>query len=175
MKVFYYIIFCMCFSFQSDVILWDANIKLDWEDYQGLPPKNKGVKVAVSSVKINVKREQYYEGNVPHYIVKSFFNKKKSWTITNSEKSLLHERLHFDITEIYSRKIRCELKILEESEEKDVNVYKTTYRKLLKEHWETQKKYDEEVYFSKAKQKEWIDKVAKELEELKEYEYVGKG
>lgn len=171
MRIFFYII-CVFFNFQSETVLWNTERRLQWEDFQGVPPINRGVKVAVSSVKINVKRQQYYEGDTPDYIVKSFFDKKKSWTITNSEKSLLHERLHFDITEVYSRRIRCQLKALKEADEKDVNIYKAIYRKLLKEHGETQKRYDNEVYFSKTKQQEWVDRIAKELEELKEYEYI---
>ncbi len=171
MKTILFIILSFLATYSTDTILWDSSNELEWEDFQGTPPNNRGVKMAVSSVKIVVESNEYYEGDIPSFSVKSYFNKKKSWTVTNSKKSLLHERLHFDITEVYSRRIRCQLKALEKAKEIDVNRYKETYRKLLKEHGEVQKKYDSEVYFNKDKQQEWIDSITKQLEELKEFEY----
>ncbi len=171
MKIIFLIFYVLCYS-QSDIILWNSNKELEWSDFQASPPSDKGVKLAVSSVKIVVESNEYYEGDIPDFSIKSYFNKRKSWTVTDNKKSLLHERLHFDITEVYSRRIRCQLKALREAGERDVTIYKTTYRKLLKEHSEEQKRYDREVYFSKTKQKEWSDSISKELEELKEYEYI---
>lgn len=175
LRISLFIILSILIASVSDTILWEFDKELEWSDFQGEVPKDKGFKVAVSSVKIVVESREYYEGEIPDFIAKSIFNKKKSWTTTNSDKSLLHERLHFDITEVYSRRIRCQLKALREAGEKDVNKYKAIYRKLLKEHGEAQKRYDNEVYFSKTKQQEWVDRIAKELEELKEYEYIPEG
>lgn len=172
MRIFLIIVLCFFCNPKSDMILWTSHTQITWSDFQGVPPNEKGLKLAVSSVKIVVEGVEYYEGETPNYVVMSYFNKKRSWSVTTSEKSLLHERLHFDITEIYSRKIRRTIKNLKDEGEKDENVYKEAYRKLLKDHGEAQDRYDKEVYFNKVKQQEWVDNFHKELEELKDYEYI---
>jgi hypothetical protein len=166
MLLFFFI--SLLFSLQSESILWDSNKKLEWSDFQGKVPKDRGNKLAVTSSGIYIK-SNFYKGELPAYIVKSYFYKNESWTITKDENNLSHERLHFDITELFSRKIRYKLHLLMEEGEKDTSVYKKNYRELLEGYSKEQKKYDREVYFNKVKQQEWIEYVHKELEELKAY------
>ena len=83
-----------------------------------------------------------------------------------------HEQLHFDITELYARKIRKRFKELQDMGETDYEEYVKIYYELEKELDAFQQKYDSEVYFREQNQKEWIEKIAKELEELKEYECI---
>jgi len=157
--------------YESNLKLWDSNSKIIWSDFNGNIPENKGFKKAVTSSKISIK-SSFYEGEIPKYIIRSYFNKDKSWTITNSKEDLIHERLHFDITELYARKIRKKMDSLSKMEERDIHCYKVAYKKILKGLQDTQYQYDNESYSSNIKQQEWQSKVAKELEELKEYEYI---
>ncbi|WOD45257.1 hypothetical protein [Hwangdonia lutea] len=152
------------------LLLWNHNKKIEWSDFRGKVPNDKGLKLAVTSSEISIKAS-FYKGEIPVYIVKSYFNKNESWTSTKSIKHLIHERLHFDITELFSRRIRHKLDLLMKEGVKDVNVYKKAYRKLLDDYSNEQNKYDSEVYFNNEKQHEWIKNVHKELEELKEYKY----
>lgn len=171
-----YVIVAYCFISllipQSNLILWDSDQLIQWEDFKGIPPNDKGVKVAVSYVKIKVKRKSYLVGDLPSYSVQSYFDSERSWTVTKDTNSLIHERLHFDIAEVFARKIRCEIQTLKGQDEKDSEKYKIKYKALLERHKEMQAKYDYEVYFNEIKQEEWISRIAKELEELKEYEYI---
>lgn len=77
--------------------------------------------------------------------------------------------MHFDISEIFARKIRRELKKLQEHNERDTDKYYQVFDKLLNELNDYQNQYDSEVYFNVEKQKDWIDKVAKELKALEAF------
>ena len=49
-------------------------------------------------------------------ILKAIFSKDSSWVLKNAVKDselLQHEKLHFDITEIFARKCRKELRAIE--------------------------------------------------------------
>ena len=160
--------------FQSDIShlkLWDSNSKIEWSDFKGSIPENRGLKKAVTFTKISIKSD-FFEGDTPKYIVKSKFDKSKSWTITDSEKHLIHERLHFDITELHSRIIRKKMDSLSKMEEKNIECYKTIYKRILQKHLNAQEEYDRESYSSDTKQQYWINKITKQLEELKEFEYI---
>ncbi|MBQ4822480.1 hypothetical protein [Aquimarina sp. MMG016] len=172
MKILFLILTSLCLQTDSATLkLWDANSKVTWSDFEGDIPEDIGFMKAVTSSKISIK-SNFYEGEIPKYIVRSYFDKSKSWTITDSEEHLIHERLHFDITELYARKIRQKIDSLFKIEEKNVLCYKKMYEKILNDYEEAQFQYDNESYSDRVKQLEWQEKVAKELEELKKYEYV---
>lgn len=84
---------------------WNPNSQIEWSDFNGNVPENRNFKKAVTFSKILIESD-FFEGDTPKYTIKSQFDRSKSWTVTDSEKHLIHERLHFDITELYSRIIR---------------------------------------------------------------------
>lgn len=160
------------FAFQADdVILWSPDYELKWSDFQGKPPNNLGFKKAAANCRISIISD-YYKGELPSYEIKSLFGRQKSWSVTKNKNSLIHERLHFDITELHSRKIREEISKLNNKNELNPDCYKKAYRKILGEHKIMQEVYDKEVYFDLIKQNEWIKKIHEELEELKDYQYI---
>lgn len=157
-----------------DSILWNKDIKLKWEDFKGEPPKkeNRGLHtVAGACVGISLSIK-FPEEDTLVFLIVSVFYKNCSWTTTQNLNTLDHEQLHFDITELYARKIRKRFKELQDMGETDYEEYVKIYYELEKELDAFQQKYDSEVYFREQNQKEWIEKIAKELEELKEYECI---
>ena len=101
--------------------------------------------------------------------------KHKSWSVVRTEWGLNHEQTHFDIAELYARKIRKSLaKFIEESEECDLKGVADIYYRFIEDHWQTQFLYDEETKHSInfEKQKEWDKKIACQLEEYKDYELI---
>jgi hypothetical protein len=169
-----------CFSVKAqnsfndpNLLVWGENYKLEWSDFQGEKPNNIGLKNAEASTDITIKAN-YKKGSIPSFIVINSFVKNESWTITDSESVLKHERLHFSISELFSRKIRKKFKELCDIHEKDPEVYINLYYDLRDSERSYQKKYDSEVYFNDDKQREWIEKIAKELEELEEFKYLKK-
>ena len=98
--------------------------------------------------------------------------KSKSWTKTNDKIALQHEQLHFDIAEVYARKIRKAFDSLNIKKCKTEYIYNGIYIRLGKACEEYQDKYDSEVYFDSIQQKKWGSKVTLELERLKKYAYT---
>ena len=75
-----------------------------------------------------------------------------------------HEQLHFDITEVYARKLRQELAKTKFSKNAKAEV-KEIYRNILKELNDFQNKYDSETNFSRdtVQQLIWNKKIKKAL------------
>ena len=156
-------------SQENDDILWSKQRKLKWEDFRGAREFGKANAVASTQCDIKILNVSLLKG-LPNIKIGTFFVKEKSWTITREMWALEHEQAHFDINEIYSRKIRKEFKRLNFEEEKDIKVYQSIFYTLIKESEIRNEKFDKEVYFNLEKQNEWIANINKELEELSEYE-----
>ncbi len=105
----------------------------------------------------------------------AYFDPYKSWIRPSSPTSVIqHEQLHFDITEIYARELRKQIKILsllkmkpEEHKAKLTNLYNTVAHQLRND----QARYDVESQHSLniPMQKKWADSVAIRLNLLKVY------
>lgn len=97
---------------------------------------------------------------------KSFFNKEYSDYLLN------HEQIHFDIVELYARKMR---KRLDEKDFTKVNnavaEIKKQYEKTLAEINKEQDKYDKDTQhgINSAKQQVWNESIAQQLKELEKY------
>ena len=82
------------------------------------------------------------------YKVNAYFVRSKSWVKDSSQKLLEHERLHFDIAELYARKIRqavCEITIRKKKKDKKPKHYADTVQKLLDESNAYDIRYDKET------------------------------
>lgn len=151
-------------------IEWCGINKLTWRDFKGL--KNDSINqfiVARTSGEIKVENGVIING-IPKFDIKCYFIKDKSWTIVDDNETLVHEQLHFDIFEIYTRKIRKAYKILNNKKIKELEIYQNEYDKFINECDKYNDIYDNQVYFNDEKQMQWSIKIAKELEELKAYE-----
>ena len=152
----------------SDTIVWSGKNKLSWKDFSGVPDDPKVYVKASTASGIYMTRFGGIRNY--HYTVKSFFIKSKSWTKVKDDYNLKHEQLHFDISELFARKLRKSIDSLNKIGIKDKIVFKNKYKNVYLKMNNYQDKYDNEVYFNEIKQKEWINKIASELISLKEYE-----
>jgi hypothetical protein len=89
-------------------LLWSADRKLTWNDFQGQVPKNERL-AAMTSSDISVQfscNDGVFKPNVT-----ATFLPSGSWKQSDapSERLLAHEQLHFDITELHSRKLKAVL------------------------------------------------------------------
>jgi len=152
----------------DSIIYWEKNI-LKWTDFKGEIPDSIGYQVALSFIEF--KTNAHWEQGMPEYQIFAVFNKYKSWSTDTSVAILEHEQLHFDISELYARKIRKAMFELREKADTCVNDYMRALTILVKECNETNEKYDTETAHGiyKKKQKEWDKKIAKRLYELKHY------
>ena len=156
-------------SVQNDYkILWSSDRKLKWEDFKGAIDTTNSMVQASTFSEIEVVKS-YFENGLPKYIVESHFIKSKSWTNSRDDYVLSHEQLHFDISELFKRKIVKSFDSLSAKKIKDYKVYNNTYTNLCKKSNEYQYLYDIHVYTDSIKQKDWTRKISKELDKLKMY------
>jgi len=155
----------------TDGIIWDANTKLNWDDFQGRPLTiSKDVAVPI----INLAYKYNPVGDSIIITVQAVFHKKKSWQKKKEANLYLlsHEQGHFDLYEIYARKIRKELLKHDKYKRKNAGTYidKTVayYTNMLMKE---QDLYDNETKHSldKTMQQEWLQKISDELSALDAY------
>jgi len=115
-------------------VLWEEGVKLKWGDFLGEPPNEEEIGIMKAGTASEITLEgDFYEGDIPNFIIKSFFIYEESWTITDSNETLTHEQAHFDIAELYARKIRQRFCELQNVKELDSDIYIKEYRRLRQE------------------------------------------
>ncbi len=160
----------MAISQKTDTINWSPCYSLQWEDFEGVPDTTKKSFDAVSNPVV----KYFLSSTEDTFNIKviCFFVKSKSWArFKNNDYLLLHERGHFNIAELFARKLR-----------KAFNEYKFNYQTIrtdiqkifinnTKERAIMDSIYDKETNYSKdnKKQEEWSSKIEKELNKLKEF------
>lgn len=152
----------------SDKIIWSENRKLTWKDFQGPKRDFKSNKIAETSSNIKISY-QFSKNKITDYKVEAAFSKIKSWTKSNKSDVLAHEQLHFDITELYARKIRKSFDSLIVKRKNTVANFKSIYQKNTQNWKRSQNTYDKEVYGNSVLQKKWISAIELELEKSEKY------
>lgn len=164
--VFFCSSFC-AFSQDYDTIPWAQERKLSWKDFKGKPkPGSKTAAITASGITYSF--SSLARGNEVEvdFKVNAYFYPDHSWYNAEHCDDLIlsHEQLHFDISELYARKLRKRLNELTFS----LNIKKEVraiYKDILKELDGFQERYDWETNFSRdmEKQLEWNKKVAESL------------
>lgn len=153
----------------ADCLEWQEDKKLKWSDFKGNPKRlSRSEALTDSGMSIELKCDE----NTSEVIVKCFFDRSKSWTKDRQSAYLLaHEQLHFDITELFVRKLRKQLSKFGNNCERLNNHVEKYYNENYKEFAAYQNAYDRESEHSinKEKQAYWERKIAKELQALKPY------
>jgi hypothetical protein len=152
----------------NDQIQWNANTPLQYEDFQGAVPaeQDRGISVARTNSTIGLKYELSGVADV-RFNVTCFFSKSNSWMLDKSPYILAHEQRHFDLTEIYARKLRRDLSAMPKCVDRtscDVRI-NAIFDSVLKDHRAAQRLYDQESAHSAnhAKQAEWSRKIQQSL------------
>lgn len=158
----------------DSIIIWKKDRKINWNDFlsENSCQKQKGAGTALN---IDFYPKKFNCAQVEKIVVIAQMNKIESWVKDKSVVILNHEQTHFDIAELYARKIRKSIaEFIEKSEECDLQDIADIYYRLEAEHWQIQFLYDEETQHSVnwEKQKEWDHKIACQLEEYTDYELV---
>lgn len=158
------------FSQKSDNLILYGSRELVWSDFKGKPsPRNK-LESAITASTIKLIPKHVSEDSVV-LEVSNYFICDRSWTITDSAIILEHERGHFDISEIYARKMRkqfAESKFKLKTLDNDVQ---NIFKKYDKELSLRQDKYDLETKHSidRKRQGEWTKQIQSELKELEPF------
>jgi hypothetical protein len=153
---------------EEQFIEWSAAKKLTWNDYLATPSSLSDA-AAITSTALGI--EYHLRNNVLSYKITCRFSKTRSWGKHKTIYILQHEQGHFDITEIFARKLAREIKEYKFNPKKYQEDLTKIYKKVMEEKEEYQNQYDAETDYSrnKEKQAEWVMKIREELEQLNEY------
>ena len=153
----------------KDCIEWSQNRKLAWSDFKGRPNKiSRNEALTDSGISIGLK----CDSRASEVTIECFFDRSKSWAKNNRTDYLLaHEQLHFDITELFARKLRKQIAKLGNDCKKLNNHSEIYYNQNHKELVAYQLAYDADSNHSlnNEKQAYWEERIARELEKLKPY------
>ncbi|MEO1513903.1 MAG: hypothetical protein AAFV95_02785 [Bacteroidota bacterium] len=153
-----------------DIIYWDGDRRLSWSDFEGEPRYDyESISALTSSGIVHYKGCQ--DGKII-YKVRAYFEKKESWVKEEARTlhHLTHEQLHFDITELYARKLRKALadRDFQCGQEQEFEEFVAHFL----ENWQyDQRSFDIHTRHSLdiLRQKEWFYKIGMELSLFKEY------
>ena len=182
-NIFFFIGFIslMSFSFvKDDFILWQENKKLKIQDFKA---DNKDtIKVnrqqflgAISAIRIEYSSFQRNKNSVPDFSIKTYFDPNESWMLLKNDYVLQHEQIHFDLTELYARKMRKSVESLRQKNITNISIYrkKIQHWNAMKEKASNQFDADNQDYYIKIgqkilfqknpKQEAWKKKVDREL------------
>ena len=152
---------------KNDTIIWQKDSLLTREDFKGKVTKEwAGCCVAAIMIVPNES-----DGNML-FSVQAVFIKSKSNIIQTSDYILKHEQLHFDICELFARKLRKMMLETDFTKVKTIiHEIQTMYNKINMEYAKFQEKYDKDTNHGEnpAKQKVWSDDVANQMAELDKY------
>lgn len=144
------------FAKVSDDVLWSAERPLQWADFSGTPDyENDFVKALTAS---SIRYSYGCENGYINYHIESVFKKSQSWVKEEARTTyhLSHEQLHFDITELYARKLRNALDKKQFPCHR-MYAFEQTIRQYLQDWRNEQSTYDKETFFSvkRAEQADW--------------------
>lgn len=165
------ILVILSFNFNDDPrerFSYQEHAQLTWQDFKGVPPQgahhfasvNCGMGYSFSSKKIN--------GNIKVNVeVTSYFYPQLSWKKNLDEDNMLllaHEQLHWDISELYARKLREAFTkyVPQKNVKKEIDFI---FQKFEEERQRVQSTYDKETNHGllKEMQATWSLKIKEEL------------
>jgi hypothetical protein len=147
---------------------WDPARRLTWEDFRGhVQPYTTDNIAAATYCAIGFETNNVTAGNKVKINVFNNFYPTKSWA-RNEEKDthiLAHEQGHFDICELYTRKLR-ERMACAQVDASCLSKLKVIYRELQKEYEARQELYEDQTNHGLiyAEQNRWQNDISQELQ-----------
>lgn len=169
---------CTCIPHMQteDTIKWGEKRKLKWSNFKANAEESSDA-VALTASGITFSYSITESSNrIINFkaTAEAHFYPEKSWfkKLQADDYILSHEQLHFDITELHSRKLRRDISQLDISQRLK-NQLDDLHAKHLKNLTQMQNRYDLETKHSinAEKQEQWQRYVQIELEKLSYYKY----
>jgi Bacterial protein of unknown function (DUF922) len=151
-------------QFSPDTMIWREDYLLKFSDFHG---KVTGHVPAATFSGISLYEKE--KNGTLTFFVEALFIRSKSFMDDSSANLLKHEQLHFDISELYARKLRqkisqIDFKTVDRIDRETENLYRS-YATALNE---MQEQYDKNTEHGKnpARQQVWIDDIRNQLKAL---------
>ncbi len=154
---------------EDDTINWSAGRRLVWSDFKGRPDgAREDAALTSSGIEFGY---HYNEREGFSWHIACLFDKTKSWVRVKDDYILAHEQGHFDITEIFARRLNKALKEYRFNENRMQKDVPAIYQSVMKEQAGMENQYDDETDNSrkKDKQAEWLKKIRNELGGLERF------
>jgi len=151
-------------KFFKHILFWESNPELTWNDFQGEIDRSDPHIVAITASSI-IHHTDCENGKLT-YEISAGFEKDKSWVSEAglTDHHLKHEQLHFDITELYVRKLHIKLKNTNLLCHEEDKLNKIIQRHLI--YWQAEQiQYDIDTQHSNnhSEQIKWQEKIEKDL------------
>lgn len=153
---------------KEELVEWSAGRKLSWLDYKADPDRNSDA-AASTTTYLAIQYNIRYNGFT--YKINSKFSKDRSWGLHKTNYILSHEQGHFDLAEVFARKLHMrmtEYQFNAKTAQKDL---KKIYQEVTSEKEKVQNDYDKETKHSinKSKQAEWLERIDSMLKDYEQY------
>lgn len=152
----------------EEVIHWTKDYRLTWDDYKGKGNPSVGA-AASTATYLGIDYNFSPEGLT--YTITCGFSKTRSWGLHKTDYILGHEQGHFDIAEIFARKLHRQMTTYKFNNATYQADLKKIYEDIVAEKEEMQNTYDAETNHSinKVKQAEWLGKIREMLKQYEQY------
>ena len=152
---------------EYETIAWTEK-RLTWKDFKGQPSLSSRVAATTASgISYEFSTTGIKDAFTIDFVITTHFYPKKSWykSVLCDDFVLSHEQLHFDISELFARKLRKELSEDIFTHENVKAKVKAIYNKNNQALNEYQNRYDEATNFSRNLQQQvlWNKKIAEAL------------
>lgn len=156
-------------------IIWQEGQKLVWDNFKSQVNRKNNSDVAAYTHcgwEYSVVKSTNPKTPVKIQVV-AIFNEDRSWKDPKkmNDYILLHEQKHFDIAELFTRKLRKEIEEKIKTSGDYDKKFKAVYQKLSTDYKNFQMSYDKntEHGMNKEKQAEYNAVISEELDQLKSY------
>jgi hypothetical protein len=161
---------CSCFAQEEpeELLKWSETRKLTWDDYKATPDSASEFAASTTTY---LEIEYTFMTDGFRFKIKSSFSKANSWGFKKTNYILRHEQGHFDIAEIFARKLYQQMKQYKFNSKSCKEDTQKIYNTIVDEKAKMQDDYDRETNHSinKEKQKEWLKAIGKMLEDYKDF------
>ena len=154
---------------EDDGMRWEPDFRLSWSDFRGTPPQSKRIAATTASgISYNYRTSSASGGYVLDFSVDTYFYPEKSWYHKDICDSVVlnHEQLHFDISELFARKMRRNLsgRVFGDNVRAEV---RRIFAEINSQLRDFQNRYDRETDFSRNREAQvaWNRAIARMLRE----------
>ncbi|MBA2611331.1 MAG: hypothetical protein H0U95_05115 [Bacteroidetes bacterium] len=144
------------------------NKHLSWDDFRGKPePRN-----SIASTHYDLIKKCYLKEDFATVQIVAVFFPSESWKRKKKDGVLIHEQKHFDIVELFARKLRKKIQEGSYTNYNDlIKKLEDLYRYDQKELDHYQNQYDRATNYSRnvRRQRKWNKRISDELNDLSNY------
>jgi len=152
---------------QQDHFQWGEHTKLSWDDFKGSVNAIRNESAAATCCSIGFRTNTSTPDGKPEIIVYNTFYANKSWVRPDARiPSILdHEQGHFDLCEVYTRKLKKLLGNIDLNSPNFKQELMRIYSQVSNEYETRQQAYEQETTHGTniAQQKRWQGMIACEL------------